>query len=286
MDTHTDSARWWGERTLAEGERLHGRLGTLELWLERGPREWLATTRHGDDEARTPRLEQPWEGTVPEHDEQTIFAERFAFRHTGDRLQLLPAMPPRPVVVHTATPLVIPGGEEATVYISLPLWLRASAGGELLLDVPVVRQSDTWFGAITGPGELCYASRSRGRLRLEVLPATPLRARAAIHVRNSAAGALPIDGLRLPAPFLSLYADGAGQLWTESVLVDHEQEGEMAALDYGAGPPREAAGAERVAGPRNAPERRALVHTFSSLIRGGFDALRHSRSRSAGVVDH
>lgn len=173
MDTHTDSVRWWGERTLAEGERLHGRLGTLELWLERGPREWLATTRHGDDEARTPRLEQPWEGTVPEHDEQTIFAERFAFRRTGDRLQLLPAMPPRPVVVHTATPLVIPGGEEATVYISLPLWLRASAGGELLLDVPVVRQSDTWFGAITGPGELCYASRSRGRLRLEDLPATP-----------------------------------------------------------------------------------------------------------------
>lgn len=286
MDTNTDRPHWWGERKLAEDEVLHGRLGTLELWLQRGPTEWTVITRHGDAMERAPQFVLPWRDSTPAHSGPGILAARFAFRRTADRLVLTPALAPRPVVVHTEAPLVIPGGEEATVYMSLPLWLRASANGESLLDIPVVPQSDTWFGAIIGPGELCYASRSRGRLRLEDLPATPLRARAAIRVRNAAAGALPVDGLRLPAPFLSLYADGSGQLWTESVLVDHEQEGEMAALDFGAGPPREAAGAERVAGPRNAPERRAFVHTFSGLIRGGFDALRHNRSRSSGMADH
>ncbi len=271
------AGRWWGDWELPADTELHVRLDALALWIGRAPSEWRLSHCLGE-RAAAPALELPARSPEPSFEAAGVRGARYAFRRTADRLRIEPALPPRGLVVRPEGPLVIPRGEQVTVYLRLPLWLRLCVpGGDCLLDTGLQPLSDTWFGPRTGPGELCYASRLRGRLNLGDLPVDPFRAHAAIHIRNEAEAPLPVDGLRLPTPNLSLYAGADHQLWTETVLLVHEQDGEMAALDLGGGAPREAPGAALVAGPRSVPERRAVVHTFSGLFRGSFDAFRHHR---------
>jgi len=48
-------------------------------------------------------------------------------------------------------PLGVPPGEQASVYVSSPLWVRIETGkpAKLLCELPTFRPSDTWFGPNT-----------------------------------------------------------------------------------------------------------------------------------------
>lgn len=231
---HTPShpSAWWGPRELECGQTLIIELEGLQLAIARRPSEWAFFYNQPTARAEQPRSH--WQqrlGSATADDYEEV--ARFVFRNTHAPLNIRPALADRPVISRPVTPLNLPPAEEVTLYVSSPLWLQIHGEGfkEPLLDIPIQRASDTWFGPSTQSGELCYASRTHGYLALAEVPVRLHRAITPIIIRNHADSPLLLERIALPAPNLSLYADDNCQLWTEAITLERESDGDMASLE-------------------------------------------------------
>lgn len=192
---------------------------------------------------------------------------RFSFRQTEASLTIRPALADRAVVVRPETPLYVMNGEEVTLYVSTPLWMCIETGDppRQLHELPLYRPSDTWFGASTTDGEMCYASRTLGRLQRQELPPRPHRAITPMLIRNYAGEALLFERVRIPVQYLSLYQTPNDYLWTEAVTLRREKDDELASLHLEEGAPKEISRAQRLSEPRQTVKTSLLVRPFSLL---------------------
>jgi hypothetical protein len=196
---------------------------------------------------------------------------RYCFSHMCDSVRLIPALPDRPVVTKPDTPLYVYPGEQVTLYLSFPLWLRVEVGepSRLLKEIPLYRLSDTWFGPNTREGEICYASHTAGTVNLHDLVRRSYRASTAIVVRNRSHAPLYIERLNVNLPYLSLYADVDNMLWTNALVLEHQGGDGLSNLQIERRAPSEAKGGQFIIGPRQVEHRSALVRAFSSMLSSG-----------------
>lgn len=265
----TPPVRWWQETELPEDSAGFWQIGPLAFWLQRSVGEWRFVGEYREDAPEDVLLHRlPATRPMPAAGD---LQRRLGFRRTSGRVRLLPALPDRAVVVQPATPFALPAGEETTLYISTPLWLRVAVGDppQEFVELPTRPLSDTWFGPDTRVGELCYAASTSARLRREALPMRPCRALTELRLRNQAAGALDVQKVQLPMPTMALYMSADGALWTEPVTLVRRDDGELAALELGRGAPAHLAQPRRLAEPRRQPEKGLLLRAFGGLIGGG-----------------
>lgn len=258
-------AAWYGDLRVPEGSHAVWRVGPLELDVQHLPGEWRVACRRGDDiwsDAAAVRVAEG--GQISEE----LAVERYLVDDAQPLLSLQPLLPDRPVVTRPVSPVYIPAGEAARFYVSMPLWLRLAVGEarKALTEIPTLRLSDTWFGANTLEGELCYALRSRCRLTLEDGPVLPYRVVTPLVVRNQATDRMLLERINVPVRQLSLFVAPSGQFWTGEVTVERTEEGHLAALKIDAGAPAEARDAAAVAGPRDPLPRKAAIRAFSALF--------------------
>lgn len=213
---------WWGSFRLgpAPGARFW-QIGPLALAIGRRLYEWRVAWETGTDPL-DPRL------TVAIPDDHGLLDEgaerpghalhRFAVEGT-DTVVLHPMLADRPVVVRPEVPFHLPGGREALVYVSTPVWVRVEIGGLDLLEIPSLRLRDTWFGPSTRVGELCYASRTNARLRAELQPRLATRASTQVRILNRGQVPLTLERLKVPVPSLALYGGEAHGLLTQRLTV-------------------------------------------------------------------
>lgn len=262
-------AVWWGQVEFTLGQVRRWQLGPSTFWVERQEFEWrlhqLERAASAESEAEVARP-----SSVDEIDPDATL-DRFAIGSGGMTLSITPQLADRPVIVRPETPLYVPSGEDITLYISSPLWLKLEVGPptRLLVDRPTLRPSDTWFGASTLVGELCYASRTAGRLRLSELPRRPHRAVTPVRIRNQAKDPLLLERVKVPVQYLTLYRSKPGWLWTQTATLIREQDGDLAALQLGRRAPAEAVGAQRVSVPRQQAEGHLALRAFSRLFGSG-----------------
>ncbi len=261
----TTQTHWWGDFELAEGVTGYWRVGPLELWVSNLEHEWRMYQRHQDDAVDSALAVALPAETLPHEDAERL---RFGFGKAGTKLTLTPLLADRSVVVKPDTPLYIPSGEEATLYVSTPVWLRLSLASRKLLELPTYRPSDTWFGASTVAGEFCYASRTAGRLSLDELEFRPHRAVTPLCVRNRAADPLLLERVKLPVQYLAVYRGENGFLWTPKVTLEREADGDLAGLDISKTVPREVGPTVPLSEPRQQPEKNLVVRAFSKLFKG------------------
>lgn len=282
MDTRTEhpssaagsgaDKAWWGEFPAEIGELRRWRIGPATVWAERLEHEWRVWREQQDD-----FLSADIEVAVPaDRDEiaDKVVAHRFSFERSPASLTLLPTLADRPMIVKPESPFFVPSGESVTLYVSTPTWVILQFGKppQRLLEFPSFQPSDTWFGPSTREGELCYASRTAGRLTLAEIPVRPHRAVTPIRIQNRATDALFLDRVKVPVMYLSVYhgtsEDGSVHLWTEPVTLERQQSGDLAALRLGKTAPPEAGGgrAERVAERRQQPESNIALRAFSRLF--------------------
>lgn len=257
---------WWGDHKIPEDSAGHWRIGPLDLWVYRSLHEWRIASESSDDSLdQAFAVEVPMAAEIPEEQPNAC---RFGFRKTKGKLKLVPALADRPLVINPATPFSLPPDEELTIYVSSALWLRlrVDESNHDLLDIPTYRPSDTWFGPSTREGELCYAGKTSARHQLENLPIRPHRALSAVRVRNLAGSNLSVERLKLPMPNMSLFASEDGQLWTETVTLQREQEGELASLQLGKKPPSTISKPRLISGPREQQNKGLLIRAFGDLI--------------------
>lgn len=264
---HADSAPWWGDFEFEPEQALQWRIGPSILTVCRRETEWLV--RHGQDpeaDEDSPELAVAVPAALEEAAEDL---QRFVLRRTAPRLSLAPRLADRPVVVQPRTDFTIPPREQATVFVSTPLWIQLSLEGVTgpVLDAPLWRPSDTWFGASTREGELCYSSRTRARARVEELPMRPHRAVTPVLIHNETAEPLAIERLSLPVPYLALYAGRDGHLWTQAVTLRRRPGEATANLELDPQAPAQAAEPGPVSGPRRSNGQTLVVRAWSSLFK-------------------
>lgn len=260
---------WWGTYGLEEGQSGKWDVGPCTLWIHRDRFEWAVTHwRSVDPMEDRVTVEVPTLNPLVEPDPSTlVFSNRFSVQKTTDGVSIDPVLANRPVIVRPIEALYVEGHETSTLYVSTPVWIRIRIGEQrVLTEVPSIRPSDSWFGPNTREGELCYASATAGRTKVEDIPFRAHRAVTPVSIRNDSDDDLRVERLRIPVQYLSLYRDERGFLWTESMHFERGSTDTITSRRIDQGAPRQATGATLLTGPRETRDRSGLVRTFSSLI--------------------
>jgi hypothetical protein len=142
---------------------------------------------------------------------------------------------------------------------------------QTLFELPLQRPSDTWFGSSTIEGEICYASRTFGRINLENLTGYQYRALTQVHIENKSHTPLLIERINVPVPFLSLFYAKDYLLWTETVTMVQNRETSLAEFQIQKKPPPSAVNLKLISKPRQEPQKSMLIRAFSALKLQGLD---------------
>lgn len=290
---------WWGAIDVARDGVVRVTAGPTQVWVERRRHDWRvfsdatpeadastgaepdATSAEADvfPVAERPRTVDA--GDLPDADPRV----RFCFADAPERLLVSVAQADRPFVVRPATPVSVGPGERVTLFVSTPTWIvlsvervarkrpgtRANTDTaprtQKLIEFPLERPSDTWFGPNTLEGELCYATRTAGYLRLDDVPRHPHLALTPVLIENKDDDPLQFERVRVPLPQLAVYADTTGALWTNAVRLTRETGGDLASVQVESGVPLGARGAsERLTTPRTESAKGSVVRAFSRLL--------------------
>lgn len=217
-------SKWWGEYHFELGQARAWQFGSLLLRLSRGLQEWRL-------EYHRPQVQYDYEQQWHPIDDpafafpQPLHVERYMFKSTQDKVQLMPRLANRSVVIKPVDPIYIPAGQRGTLYISTPLWVAGFVEGqrEPLFDVPVILPKDTWFGPNPRLGEICYSTSVDGRTELNQLKPRAFRAITPIEFHNSSNQQLRFDRMNVPVTALPLFfSETTGRLWTSQIRVNHE----------------------------------------------------------------
>jgi hypothetical protein len=277
-------SHWWGSFDIPMGRAGRFRVGPVALWVLRRPNEWRVRTEHVDGGEHTISAEVPaaiertrgsartatWIGHRKDGEPVHVEAPetsvtRYVTASDTTRLRLLPVLPDRMVVTRPEKPLTILPRTKVTLYVGSPVWARLLQGeDEALGDVPLSPPKEAWLGPNTREGELCYATRTYGRLALEDVLLSPHRVMTAVTIENRIEQPFVCEQVNLPVRRLSVYATSGGRLWTEAVTL--ERVGELAKLILDDKPPSVASDAVRVSGPRDFDDG-GMFRAFGTLFR-------------------
>jgi len=256
---------WSAEWALRRGEAGRLRLGPLELQLERRDSEWRVAQVIDPDPLRGDVSVAFPEAGLSLDDERTT--GRFVAGEGSDRFRFVPRLADSSVVIRPARAFSLLPGVRVSVYVSTMVWvaLELVPSGLILAEFPAGRVAQTWFGANTREGELCYLSRTSARLSLEGLAVRPARAVTRLWLRNTSRDAVSLERVLLPAPQLQLYLAPDGGLWTQSIEVELGDGG--GDLRFVAGPPDGVDQARPLGRPRRPQDRKQLlVRALGALL--------------------
>ena len=276
-DPSSTPSPWWGSVSLEMDTGGEWHVGPSTLWVYRSSHDWRVIVRPSIDPKTADPMAQRSGRRVPideetmtavlESEDDELVTQRFSVQNTDEAIALRPALADRPVVVRPEHPLSVLPNEAVTLYLSTPLWVRIELveSERRLTEVPSHRMSDTWFGASTLEGTLCYATRTAGRLRLDRLPLRLHRALTPLTVQNQTDESLALERIQLPVPHLSVYGTPDDVLWTDPVRMTHRSADEGAAIDIQEGPPDDRTEAELLQTPREERKHGLFTSTFSAV---------------------
>lgn len=228
LEDRPQRERWWGTFDFNEGAMRTWELGPVRMRVFSERHEWrLAWECGGDPLANGVAVS----GLLPPEDPAECASQvRFACDPGDRRLEIRPRLGDRAFVTKPEVPLQVPSGEQATLYITTPVWIGIclKPGGGIQHDFPSFRPPDTWFGANMIEGELCYASRTWAKLSVENFGYWPHRALTSVVIRNRASEPLLLDRIKLPVPNLTLYVDTHGYLRTSGLMLKKDDEHDLA----------------------------------------------------------
>lgn len=246
----------WATSWAVDDKPLRVDLGNLTVVATRQSHEWQLVYRwHAREEKGGFSVDYISATAEPEG---TI--NRIAMESMTEAIRFRPCMADRPVVIRPYAPLTIPGRHKITLYVSTPLWLAVEFSDRVRRELPSHQLSDTWMGALTGQGELCYGSHTHARLDRDMLPHRPFRAVSPITIHNKSNSDCTLERLSIPAPFLSLFAQN-DQLVTEPLSITMDAEKQQGVVQIG-----KIAEATLINRPRKASDRGILVSAWENLF--------------------
>lgn len=207
----SDALGFWSSQWTINDQPLHIEAGDLSLSISHLAHEWLLNyqwQKRGNDGP----LKGYFVDTCAQINGQL---SRLAMNSDACVLSLQAKLADRPIIVRPYSPLTLAAHHKITLYVSTPLWLTVCIA-DTQVELPLQQLSDTWMGAFTGEGSLCYGSLTHARLDKSLLLKLPYRALTPVSIDNRSDENVTLERLSIPTPYLSLY-EGDGQLTTEPV---------------------------------------------------------------------
>lgn len=256
--SHPSSAPW-GDHDLPDpSEHREFVFGPLEIRVRRVQSEiWIAHRRDTD-------------GAAPDDWDDDAAAptdwSRWALRDEDTQLRLVPALPDRMLVVKVEQPFTLLNRADARIYTRVGASIQIQAVGDRgatdLVEIPVERLSDTWWGDFrTGESAYWLATRARREVPHELL--APWQIVCTLQLSNRSSDNLSVEKLALRVEHLSVFGS-EDRLWAEEVQVEYRGEDEGSDIEMTGRPPGEAAGASKVAAAR-VKSRGFRARTFEKL---------------------
>ena len=250
----------WGDHKFMPDTAQKFELGNLELQLSRSRLEWITEYHYHQDR-------------YVNESRKEVALFRTISNDSSDQLRLLPSTADRNVVVRPVQGIKIPHGESANLFVSTPIWLQAVIpnSNHMLFDLPVEILSDTWFGANTWDGEICYSNQTQARLYLEKLSLRPERIITSVKITNEGGDTLNVERLNIPMPYFSVYDTGAS-LWSQHFEIIRTGKLETAELKFQAKPPPDFPESVLVNTPRMTEDSNLVARTIGLLFDEGQSA--------------
>lgn len=241
--------RWWGNFAFEIGQTCYWQLGQCLICIERTPQMWRIAYCYWDKDSEQIKIAVD---KIPGVAQESFTFSRFSFQNTNANITLTPILGNRPQVARPEFPFYIAAFENVTLYISTPPWIKIETGNPPihLLEFPILRLSDTWFGENTQTGELCYASRTRCRMNLSNTELLLHRVTSSIIIHNRSSENLLVQRIKIPLPSLSIYASKDYFLWTEDVIIENSSATGGMLTELSKTAPQIAEPAELISGPR------------------------------------
>lgn len=255
---------WWGNLSIPVGREERLRIGPLVLVIQRLPNEWQVvrydTPAQPGTEARA--------GVPTDQKELPPGAEiaRFATSRSGGEMHVVPILPDRTVLTRPELPITLLPRTLVTLYVGSPVWVRLLQDqGDLVGELPISPPKKAWLGPSTLSGELCYVTRTVGRLSLSESTLQPHRVVTPIEIHNDSAEPFVCEQVALPVRQLSVFGSSSGRLFTEAIRLVRSESDEFARLEVSSGPPREAGDAKLLSSPREI-ESASVFRAFGRLF--------------------
>lgn len=262
----------WGPHPVPhEKDHAHG-FGTVRIWIH-GVRneaklavETLTEAAHAATEEES--LLEPQGIDPAAKPPEDLTWQRFAFPAPPEELDFVPTTPDRPLILATSTALNLRPGARVRILVALPAWvsIRGPARGEVpdvLQEVPTVTLSSTWFGIFL-EGEMCYWLPTAACPDVEDVPVAPHLITCPIQIVNRSDEALHVDKICLRSIHASVFLH-EGRLWTDENRINYLGGGDFSRISWSGKPPPEAAGAARLAEPREVARTGLTAWTFERL---------------------
>lgn len=206
------------------------RIGPLCLWVRRVEDEIQVAEQHRAERSlEAPQALQVCNESVPGN----LDWGRWIVGAKPRQFVLVPQLPDRGCVVRTESALKIPPSQEATFFVSIPLWVELRLEGKpplSLTEIPTTIRSNIWFGD-TMEGELCYSLISRARRRAEEVDHPLYKAVCPVRICNRAKELLAVERFCVHVEHLNVY-HGQRLLWTNEVTITFQGDDEVSKVDY------------------------------------------------------
>lgn len=216
----------WGKFQCEPSTVLQLTYGELIVEVQRDELQWLIGSKtESTDDLEFFHSQKINEKTIDEK------LERFVVK-TDEHIQCLPKLADLPMVVKPNIPFKLPAKNQCVLFVGTPVWLNICSADaqQTFYDKPIQRPSDSWFGPNTWEGELCYATKTRAFVELNMSLMSRHRAISTVTLVNKSTDTLNLERISLPVPNLSIYQDEEGMLWTENLTVTNERDSSMVTL--------------------------------------------------------
>lgn len=233
------------------------KLGTLEFFVRKIGKEWQISHRISN----TP--EEPDEIGMEVPEPENIEWKSF-IADKNDTLQILPALPDRPVVIKPDTTFRLMPNKTVQFLINVPVWVQLYSGNahkeNLLFEIPLHELSSTWFGDPDN-GILSYSlpKGSYGSMGLNNPKGYEII--CPVRIANSAPGQLDFQRLCLHVEFLSIYFE-QNVLYTNETRVKYKGENLISDINYTHQAPAFVENAKHLSYPRNTEKGNVFKKSF------------------------
>lgn len=219
LKQNESTLQWWGDYQMDVNEMGLWQIGPTSVEIHRLEHEWRIITETGENPLdSTMEVFYPLPSSHPSLESKM---RRYMFHKSTGIVNLRPNLADRAIIVKPETPFEVRNGEQITMYVSTPIWVRITTPGtpKPLRSIASFRSPDIWYGEDTRTGELCYYSKLLGQLTLEGVQRRPYRAVTPMVLQNRSKEPLLIERIRLPMRYLNLYAAKDNFLWTSKLYL-------------------------------------------------------------------
>lgn len=248
---------FWKKYQFAENQTRLFKAGYAEVSIKNIRNGWLVRTRITDK----PSDELMVEEIADLADEADVL---HFYTGKSNELLLVPALPNKAVVFRNNKNIKISASESASLFFRIPLtmqfYFQELKDENRLLEMPLQRLSDTWFGDIDN-GEPAFSIGSNYDQSFAEVRATAWEAISSVEIINNTAGVLDLQRLILRVEDFNIYLKSK-QLLTSRATIEFKGQEQAGSVNLGVWKEIHGEKPVQLAKPRTSDSRNLIRRSF------------------------